>query len=304
MEAGNSVRVWIEAARLRTLPLALSSIGMGSFLAAYQGHFRWSVFLLASLTTILLQVLSNFANDYGDSRHGADSVHREGPRRAVQSGSVTSDSMRNAVILTAALSFLSGLAPLWYAFGDEIVNALLFLGLGVFAIWAAYHYTAGKNPYGYSGFGDLFVLIFFGIVGVFGTFFLHTQKIDIVVMLPALSCGAFSIAVLNINNIRDIEYDKLAGKYSIHVRIGSKGAIIYHWIILFVGLACAIIFTIMNYQSPLQWLFLITVPLLLKNGVAVSTKRSSSELDPYLKQMAITTLLFVITFGLGLMFVI
>ena len=299
-----SIKIWIEAARLRTLPLALSSIGMGSFIAAFEGNFKWPVFILASLTTILLQVLSNFANDYGDSQNGADSSHRQGPSRAVQTGAVTSASMKRAVLITGVLSFISGLLLLWFAFEDEILRTLIFLFLGIGAIWAAYHYTAGKNPYGYAGLGDLFVLIFFGAVGVYGTYFLHTQTLKPEVILPAISCGVFSIAVLNINNIRDIESDKLAGKFSIPVRMGRRWAVRYHWSLLFFGVAAAIAFTLINYRSPIQWLFLLTLPLLIRNAIAIQTKKASSELDPYLKQMAITTLLFVITFGMGLMFVI
>mgnify|MGYP001828962496 CR=1 FL=1 len=297
-----SIRIWIEAARPRTLPLALSSIGMGSFLAAWQGGFKLSVFVLSAVTTVLLQVLSNFANDYGDSQNGADSGERRGPSRAVQSGVVSPHAMKRAVYLTAGLSFLCGVLLLWFAFASQLANAMVFLLLGLGAIWAAYHYTAGKNPYGYAGFGDLFVLIFFGIVGVFGTYFLHTQSVEPLILLPALSCGMFSIAVLNVNNIRDIESDRKAGKFSIPVRIGRDRAVKYHWALLIAGLTSAVVYTLLDYQSPMQWIFLITLPLLVRNGMAVSRKKTSEQLDPFLKQMAITTLLFVLTFGVGLLF--
>jgi len=284
------------------LPLALSSIGMGTFLAANQGLFRWPIFVLASVTTVLLQVLSNFANDYGDSQNGADSDQRVGPARSVQSGAISARGMKAAIKITAALALITGLTLIWISFSDNLKSMLLFLSLGLFAIWAAYRYTAGSNPYGYAGWGDFFVLVFFGFVGVFGTFFLYTKSFDLSVLLPALSCGAFSIAVLNINNIRDIDSDRLSGKFSIPVRLGRKYATLYHWFLLFLGFASAVLFTILNFQSPYQWSFLMVTPLLLKSGLGVAKRTSPEELDPLLKQMAITTLLFVLIFGLGLLF--
>jgi 1,4-dihydroxy-2-naphthoate octaprenyltransferase len=171
--------------------------------------------------------------------------------------------------------------------------------LGILSILAAIAYTIGKKPYGYAGLGDLSVLLFFGLVGVLGSNYLLTQQVGKYEWLPALSCGFFSIGVLNINNIRDIESDRDAGKYSIPVRIGRKNAVLYHWILLVFGILSAVTFTFLTYRSPWQFLFLLAVPLFLKNGLAVSTK-PSSELDPYLRQMAFSTLLFVMLFGVGL----
>lgn len=293
-------RAWIAAFRPRTLPLALSCIGMGGFLAASAGAFRWDIFLMCALTTILLQILSNLANDYGDSIHGADHDGRVGPSRAVQSGVITKESMRKALIIFVVLCLASGLSLLRISLGSNTEAILFFFGLGILSILAAIAYTVGKKPYGYMGMGDFSVLIFFGIIGVLGSLYLFTQSISWNHLMPAMSCGFFSMGVLNINNIRDIESDKRAGKFSLPVRIGREKAIVYHWMLLLAGLICATIFTIINYTSILQLLFLLTVPLFMINGLSVSRK-PAAELDPYLKQMALSTLLFVLLFGLGVL---
>ena len=158
---------------------------------------------------------------------------------------------------------------------------------------------AVKKPYGYLGLGDFSVLIFFGLVGVMGSYYLFTQRISWRETLPALSCGFFSIGVLNVNNIRDIESDRKAGKFSIPVRIGREKAILYHWFLLFSGLLSASVYNVLTFESPWQFLFLISIPLFARNGIAVGRK-PSHELDPYLKQMAISTLIFVLLFGVGL----
>ena len=291
--------VWIKAFRLRTLPLALSCIGMGGFLAAAQGAFQWDIFFLCILTTVFLQILSNLANDYGDSIHGADSADRKGPTRAVQSGKITAAAMRTAVIVFVFLCLVSGTALLVVAFGWNWNAILFFFGLGILCILAAIAYTVGKKPYGYAGLGDLSVLVFFGLVGVMGSYYLFTKVVTPLEILPALSCGLFSMAVLNINNIRDIESDKKAGKFSIPVRIGRQKAIIYHWVLLTTGIFSALLYTAVNFNSEWQFLFLLTLPLFLVNGKAISNK-PAQELDPFLKQMALSTLAFVILFGLGL----
>jgi len=294
------IQAWLLAFRLRTLPLALSSIFMGSFLAAQQFAFKIEVFLLAVLTTIFLQVLSNLANDYGDSQHGADLVPtRKAPKRAVQAGLITAQQMKIGMQVCGALAFVSGLALLKVSIGYNLQLFIIFFVLGIFAIIAAITYTAGAKPYGYAGLGDISVLIFFGWVGVLGVYFLYTQQFVPLQLLPATSCGFFAVAVLNLNNIRDIESDKLAGKYSIPVRLGKQNAVLYHWALLLVGLSCTIIYTFFTYQQPQQWLFLLAVPPVLYNGFKVQTTQDLAALDPLLKQMALTTLLFVITFGVG-----
>ncbi|MFD1188242.1 1,4-dihydroxy-2-naphthoate polyprenyltransferase [Pontibacter rugosus] len=294
------VKAWISAFRPRTLPLALSCIGMGAFMAAANGYFSAVVVALCVLTTLFLQILSNLANDYGDSKNGADSVHREGPMRAVQAGHIQAEQMKKGMLVFSLLSLLSGLLLLWVAFGTEgLMLFLVFLGLGLASIWAAINYTAGDKPYGYAGLGDIFVFVFFGLVGVLGTYFLQAQELQSLVILPALVCGFFSTAVLNVNNIRDINSDKLAGKRSVPVRLGQKKARVYHLMLLFGGVLSAFAYVLFNYESPWQFLFVLALPLVLVNGVNVWQKQTSKELDPYLKQMAMTTLLFVLLFGIG-----
>lgn len=292
------IKAWISAFRLRTLPLALACIGMGGFLAASQGAFRIDIFILCALTTIFLQVLSNLANDYGDSIHGADHAGRKGPTRAVQTGAISPTQMRNALLVFVALCLASGVGLLIISIGFNWNAFLFFFGLGLLSILAAVAYTVGRKPYGYVGLGDISVLIFFGIVGVLGSVYLFTQEVNPLQILPALSCGFFSMGVLNINNIRDIESDRVAGKFSIPVRIGKLKATRYHWFLLVGGLTTALAYNLIAFTSAWQFLFLITVPLFILNGKAVQRK-AEHELDPYLKQMALSTLLFVILFGLG-----
>ncbi len=293
-----NIKIWLSAFRLRTLPLSLSCIGMGGFLAATQNKFNGLIFFLCCSTTIFLQILSNLSNDYGDTVNGADHAGRKGPQRAVQSGAISATQMKNAIYLFVVLCLVSGISLLYTSFGFELKPFLYFLGMGLLSIVAAIAYTVGRKPYGYIGLGDLSVLIFFGLVGVMGSQYLFTKEFSLTLALPALSCGFFSIAVLNINNIRDIESDREAGKFSIPVRIGKKKASIYHWLLLTGGILCAIVFVLMNYKSPMQFLFLLATPLLFINGKKVASL-PSEQLDPLLKQMALSTLLFVLLFGVG-----
>lgn len=295
------IKAWLSAFRLRTLPLALSSIGMGSILAATKDAYIGVIFFLCASTTIFLQILSNLANDYGDSVHGADSLEREGPARAVQSGQISALAMYRAMVVFTILSLASGITLLYFAINSWF-TFFIFLGLGLLAILAAITYTAGKRPYGYAGLGDISVFIFFGLVGVMGTFYLHTHRLDWLALLPAASCGLFSVAVLNVNNIRDIASDRMAGKLSIPVRIGRENAVIYHWFLLMGGILCSFIYVSLHFRHGLQFVFLLVLPLLIRNGLAVSNKKLAQDLDPYLKQMAITTMLFVILFGIGNLF--
>ncbi|QHL87065.1 1,4-dihydroxy-2-naphthoate polyprenyltransferase [Nibribacter ruber] len=298
-----AVGTWVSAFRLRTLPLSLSCIGMGGFLAAADHLSRWPVLLLCVLTTLFLQILSNLANDYGDSQHGADSVDRQGPKRAVQAGHISASQMKAAIGVFSLLSLVSGIALLWIALGTEgIYLFLFFLLLGLASIWAAISYTNGKKPYGYAGLGDISVFFFFGWVGVMGTYFLQTQRFFSEMLLPASTLGFFSAAVLNVNNIRDIASDELAGKRSLPVRLGPTRARRYHWFLLVGGILCAVLFVLQREELSLwKWLFVAALPLVLYNGREVQRRQAAVELDPLLKQMAMSTLIFVLLFGVGLL---
>jgi len=292
----NRLKIWISAARLRAFPLALSCIGMGGFLAAERGLFNWQILLGAVITTILLQLTSNFANDLGDTQHGADHADREGPSRAVQQGQITIPQMKKAVWITGLLSFISG-CLLTYMAVDQWSEAMVFLGLGLLAVLAAIGYTMGNKPYGYLGLGDRSVVIFFGWVGVVGSFYLQTHLLDWQVFLPASACSFFAVAVLNINNIRDIDSDMMAGKHTFALRLGKKGSRIYHLILLLSGLTCASIYTVLNQGT---WLYLIVLPFVIFNGYQTFKRHTAMDLDPLVKQMAFTSLIFVVLFGFSL----
>ncbi|WP_341227652.1 1,4-dihydroxy-2-naphthoate polyprenyltransferase [uncultured Arcticibacterium sp.] len=289
---------WISAARPRTLPLALSCILMGSFLAAYAGAFDWIIFGLACLTTILLQVLSNFANDYGDTQNGADSSERVGPARAVQTGEISGQSMFRAIVVFGVLSLVSGIALLYYSFKSADSSLFIgFLGLGLLCILAAYTYTAGKKPYGYAGLGDISVLLFFGLVGVLGSNFLFTLSFDIYNVLPALSCGLLATGVLNLNNIRDIKSDIAAGKMTIPARLGREKGLIYHSFLLGLALILIVVFVIL--KSDISFWFLLSFPLFAFNVIRAFKLPNP---DTLLRQLALSTLFFVLLFGVSVLF--
>lgn len=296
-----NIKIWISAFRLRTLPLALASIGMGSFLAASHHKFQWNVLLLASLTTVFLQILSNLANDYGDTINGADNEHRQGPARAVQSGAISIQKMKAAIGIFGLFALVSGIMLLHISVGLGSTSFYLFMALGLASIGAAYFYTAGKSPYGYAGLGDISVLLFFGFLAVLGTYFLHTLSFNWLNLLPALSMGLFATAVLNVNNIRDIESDKEAGKRSIPVRIGRKNAAIYHTFLLTIGFISAFLYLTQLPYINSRLLLLISLFPLFINARAVWQKTTPNELDPYLKQMALTSLGFMLLFGASIL---
>ena len=295
------VVAWLKAFRLRTLPLSLSSIILGSLLAMWQGSFHLEILIGAMLTTLFLQILSNLANDYGDFQNGVDNNERVGPERSLQSGEIGPTQMKWAIVVFAILSLGSGIWLLWQASNIvDPIKLLTFLLLGLLAIAAAIKYTMGKNPYGYRGMGDVAVFIFFGITGVGGTFYLHTNDISFTELLPAVSIGLLATGVLNLNNLRDEENDRKSGKRSLVVIMGRTRAKIYHVLLVSVAIITAVSFTLLNYHSPYQWLFVLPMPLLVQNILTVVKNEQPSELDPELRKLALATLIFALTFGIGL----
>ncbi len=291
---------WIKAARLRTLPLSLAGIVLAGFLAASQGKFDWIIFLLSVLTASLFQILSNFANDYGDGVKGTDNANRIGPERAVQSGEISRDEMKKAIIITAALSFVSALLLVLYAFGfTQWMKIAFYLILGVASIAAAIKYTVGKNAYGYMGMGDLFVLIFFGFVSVAGAYYLYTKSWDWTILFPSLAIGFLSMGVLNLNNMRDIKNDAASGKHTIPVKIGMDKAKKYHFLLMLLPLFFAQAYNFHHLHSVWQWLFVFPYILILVHAMKVMMNDKSEQLDPELKKLAIATFLFALFFGLG-----
>lgn len=284
------IQAWISAARLRTLPLSVSGILVGSFYAFAQGYNNWTILCLSLLTTLGLQVLSNFANDYGDGVKGTDNENRIGPQRALQSGAITPSEMKRGIIITSALTLASAVALIYISFGRENFGySLFFFFLGLAAIAAAIKYTVGASAYGYRGLGDVFVFIFFGLVSVLGCYFLYAKRIDPLLILPAVSIGLLSVAVLNLNNMRDIVSDAMSGKNTLVVQMGATKAKIYHFVIILTALILTVIFAILYKFELKQYLFIIAyIPLLLHLKV-VAKNREPRDLDPELKKVALST---------------
>ena len=295
------IKPWIHAARLRTLPLALSGSILGSFLAAADGVFRWNIFLLAALTSLLLQILSNLANGYGDFTKGTDSHQRIGPDRMVSTGAITPHQMVWAIVIVSLLALLSGISLIIIGFPDgNVFLKLVYLMLGLAAIGAAINYTVGKNPYGYSGFGDIFVFLFFGLLAVVGTYFLHGQTLRMEVFLPAISLGLLSTGVLNLNNLRDERSDILTHKHTLVVKMGGKWGRIYHAALIIFAILTASIYVSLVFHSIYQLLFILSIPFLIRNMVVVLSNKVPSELNVELRNLSLSTLLFSVTFGIGL----
>ncbi|SHL72875.1 1,4-dihydroxy-2-naphthoate octaprenyltransferase [Chryseobacterium polytrichastri] len=304
---------WIKAARLRTLPLSLSGIIMGAFIAKWRlygegGIWDWKIFALALVVTLLYQVLSNYANDYGDGVKGTDAKRiSEAESRAVASGKITAKQMKNAVILVAILAFVATIALLYVAFIPNYMNEFyIFIGLGVACILAAIGYTVGKKPYGYMGLGDLFVFIFFGLVSVCGSYFLFTKTFSWDMLLPGAAVGMMSMAVINLNNMRDIESDRLSGKNSFALRIGFRNAMIYEMILLQLPLILIMIFLGMNgfIQSQNYYVFIVMILLIpfAKLRRKIMAVKEPKELDPFLKQVGILTFTMATLTAIGLNF--
>ena len=296
------IKHYIEAARLRTLPLSVSGIIIGSFIAASQGYFNWIICLLALLTTIGFQVISNFANDYGDGVKGTDNEDRVGPKRAIQSGVISPKQMLKTIIISVVITLIFAISLIYISFGkDDFFNLIIFFLLGVASIAAAIKYTVGNKAYGYSGFGDLFVFLFFGLLSVCGSYYLYAKQLDFTIFLPAFSVGFLSIGVLNLNNMRDMESDVKSGKRTLVVKIGKEFAKYYHYYLLISSLLFALLYMMIHYKSPYQFLFIIAYIPISKHFMVVYKNRIPKLLDPELKKLAISTFLFSILFGLGLM---
>ena len=257
------LKMWWETARPKTLPLALASIFTGSALGYWanpQG-FNGLVMALCLLTTILLQVLSNFANDYGDHQKGSDTEERIGPLRGIQKGAISAKELKWGLILMVVASFLSGSFLIGIAY-ENLSDLLAFAGLGILAIVAAITYTVGAKPYGYMGLGDISVLVFFGLLGIGGTYYLQTHSIDSHIILPAIGSGLLASAVLNINNLRDIEQDAKAGKNTLAVRLGAYKGRVYHCILLSVAALCYLAFAAATAISWTNYLFVLALSLI------------------------------------------
>ncbi|MFZ7130229.1 1,4-dihydroxy-2-naphthoate polyprenyltransferase [Avibacterium avium] len=294
------VKMWVETARPKTLPLAAASIVMGAALAYWDHKFSWQISLLCLITTLLLQILSNFANDYGDHQKGSDTAERIGPLRGIQHGVISAQQLKKGLIAVILASLFFGFLLIGIAY-QSYADLLAFSLLGGLAIIAAITYTVGAKPYGYMGLGDISVLLFFGILGVCGTYYLQTHQLNLMIFLPALATGLFATAVLNINNLRDIEQDKKAGKNTLAVRLGAKNGRIYHCTLLAVGALCYVIFALANFHHLLSFIFLLAYPLLVKHALYVYHSQDPLLLRPMLGQMSMLALLTNLLFSFGLL---
>lgn len=294
-----SFKAWFDTARPKTLPLAVAIILTGAALSQWHGNFSWSVTLLCLLTATLLQIVSNFANDYGDYQKGSDTEDRIGPLRGIQQGHMTATQLRKGLITAIVASFLSGGWLIAIAY-ESVNDLLIFGGLGLLAILAAITYTIGKKPYGYLGLGDISVFLFFGLLSVCGTYYLQTHALNGDIFLPASACGLLSTAVLNINNLRDIEQDKKAGKNTLIVRIGPEKGRIYHCCLLLGAVLCYTLFALKHKPVLLPVIAIIAL-LLAKHARFVVTHKEPVALRPMLAKMSMLALLSTVLFSLGLL---
>ncbi|MBD0777696.1 1,4-dihydroxy-2-naphthoate octaprenyltransferase [Maribacter sp. ANRC-HE7] len=291
---------WVNAARLRTLPLSISGVLVGTALAGFYGSSNLTIFILALCTAIGFQITSNFANDYGDGVKGTDNEDRIGPKRVLQSGLLTRKVLKRGIIISIIVNGILVVSVVYLAFGPENLGYIfLFMVLGAFSIWAAIKYTVGTSAYGYKGLGDVFVFLFFGLLAVLGTMFLFTKSITWPAVLPAISIGALSTGVLNLNNLRDHESDKASNKNTLVVQMGYEKGLNYHTWLIGVGLLSLLIYIVLEFQCYFQLLpFIVFIPILLQLKRVRGT-RIPSLLDPELKKLAIGIFLLSALFYLG-----
>jgi len=294
------LKVYLKAARLHTLPLSLSGIIMGSFLAASEGFFKLKILVPALLTTVAFQVLSNFANDYGDGMKGTDNAGRTGPVRALQSGDLTPRQLKLIIAITAAVSVVLSLWLLYEAFGtSHVMYYIIFILLGLASIWAAITYTVGNNAYGYRGLGDLFVFLFFGLLSVLGSYFLYVHSLHWTLLAPAASIGLLSTGVLHLNNMRDSINDEKSGKRTLAVLLGDKASKKYFYYLVGFSFLLALFYANYHYHSLWQYLFIIAYIPLVRQLIRVLRNTEPEKLNPELKILALSTFAFSLLFGLG-----
>lgn len=292
----SKTKAWLQAARLRTLPLSVSGILVGTALAQIEGYASTTIFVLALLTTIGFQITSNFANDYGDGVKGTDNEDRIGPARALQSGALSKNELRSGIVVSIFINLLLVGFVLYAAFKDDPIYVLIFGILGLLSIWAAVKYTVGSNAYGYRGMGDLFVFLFFGILSVMGSMFLYTKYLTVWSILPASAIGLLSTAVLNLNNMRDIESDTKAGKRTLAVILGRDKARVYHLLLIVGSLFCMVGFSIRMGTNIWHWIPLLAYIPLLIHLSRVFRLNDPRRLDPELKIIALSTFLLALLF--------
>lgn len=295
-------QAWVEAIRPRTLPLSLSGIIFGAAIAFQQAAVNWTIFALAISTTLLFQILSNLANDYGDGVKGTDNADRVGPMRAVQSGVISHKTMKSAVIFTAILSSISAIALIYFGTQQMPQSVMIMYGvLAIFCVIAAITYTVGKKAYGYHGLGDVMVFIFFGLVSVLGVYSLFTKTFDWINLLPATTIGLLSVGVLNLNNMRDYPSDKKAGKNTLVVKIGVDFAKMYHTLVIIIAIVCLVAFLI-EKKNAAGFISIIPAIGLLFHLMKVAKVRTTKDFDPELKVVALSTFFIAVFYFISIWF--
>jgi len=292
------LQAWISACRLRTLPLSISGAIIGSGVAYSEGVFNLSVFVYTILTTLSFQILSNLANDYGDGVKGTDNENRIGPERALQSGIISPKQMRNAIIINVIICLFLVVTLIYQAFGaDQFLTSFIFIVLGVFAIIAAIKYTVGTSAYGYKALGDIMVFLFFGWLSVLGTYFLYSKQIDFLMLLPASAVGLLSAGVLNLNNMRDFESDKVSRKHTLAGYLGLKNARNYHLTLILTAMVLMLLYFGLSSQNlPILIIMIGFIPLFIHLSVFYKVQ-SPKDYDPQLKVLALSTFLLAFIFG-------
>ena len=291
--SNNSIRLWIEGARLRTLPLAIAPVAIGAGAADAMQSFDATLSALALAVALFLQIGVNFANDYSDGIRGTDD-NRVGPLRLTGSKSVKPDSVKAAAFLFFALAAASGLAII-------VITGLWWLvALGLASIIAAWFYTGGKSPYGYAGLGEIAVFVFFGLVATIGTAFIQIGFVEINSVLGGIAAGSFASAVLMVNNIRDIETDRKASKKTLAVRLGVKWANRLFLVMIWLPFVILLYFTLLYPASFLAYgaLFLVLPATLI-----VLTAKTAKELILVLKLTSFASLAYALLLTLGLVVV-
>ena len=293
------IQAWISAFRPRTLFLAAAGVILGSGLALHVGQFDLTSALLTLTTALLLQLLSNLANDLGDYVKGTDRTGgRVGPVRGVQSGKISPHQMKVGIGFTTLITMISGLVlllRLFYTIG--LVAIVVFLIVGFFSLLSALFYTLGHRPYGYKGWGDFFAFLFFGPIAVIGTYYLQAQSIDLRSIFPSFGMGLLSAMILNVNNMRDIDNDAISGKRTIAVRLGLKHAKVYHTILMLTMFASFLIYSLVYANTPWYRFGYVIVYVFQFVLLKQIFRRKGRKLDPYLRKTALSAFLLSILFA-------
>ena len=282
-------KIWLSAARPRTLPLSVSGIIMGNALAVQSIDFSYSIFILSLFTAIGFQIISNFANDYGDGIKGTDNNLRLGPERTFQRGLLKESELKKGIIICSIISIFLSIILIYIALGsNSFLVSLLFILLAFSSVISAIKYTLGNSAYGYSGFGDLFVFIFFGMVSVLGAYYLQSKTLDIRAICFAISIGLLCVGVLNLNNMRDIANDRNSKKNTLVVILGIQKSKLYHYSLIIISAITLLIGVGVNQLLNHKFYLLIYFPLLI-HFFKVSKIKESKDYDSLLKELSLTT---------------